>query len=139
MPGNVGLVTKLPRQWAEPQLQRMLASVRHLPSYLAGTWMDESLGVFLGWTTRKNSFSAAMPVRNERGDVVLVFSGEDFPEPGTSLRLKQRGHAIDSNGPSYLVHMYEEDPWFLARLNGRFQGLLADLGRGVAPLSVDRY
>ena len=32
----------------------------------------------------------------------------------------------DSDGPSYLVHLAEEDSSFLKSLNGRFHGVLAD-------------
>ena len=28
---------------------------------------------------------------------MLVFSGEEFPEPGTVQRLKERGHEFDSD------------------------------------------
>ena len=80
-----------------------------------------------------------MPLCNERGDVSLVFSGEEFPEPGTVCRLKQRGHSLNAKGPSYLVHLYEEDPTFPASLNGRFHGLLTDRKRGTAMLFNDRY
>jgi asparagine synthase (glutamine-hydrolysing) len=71
--------------------------------------------------------------------MVLVFSGEEFPEPGTARRLKERGHEVETEGPSYLVHLSEEDPDFPAGLNGRFHGLLVDQARGVATLFVDRY
>ena len=67
-----------------------------------------------------------MPLRNERGDVVLVFSGEEFPDRDGQQRLKRRGHKLDATGPSYLVHLYEDDPSFPAGLNGRFHGLVAD-------------
>ena len=70
-------------------------------------------------------------LRSERGDVVLVFSGEEFPEPGTAQRLNERGHKLDGAGPDYLVHLYEEDPSFPAGLNGRFHGLLIDRNRGL--------
>jgi asparagine synthase (glutamine-hydrolysing) len=80
-----------------------------------------------------------MPVRNESGDVVLVFSGEEYPEPGIARRLKGAGHSFVEDGPSYLAHMYEEDSSFPANLNGRFHGLLADRNRGRAILFNDRY
>ena len=35
-----------------------------------------------------------MPLCNERGDVCLTFSGEDFPEPGTVARLRERGQRL---------------------------------------------
>ena len=93
----------------------------------------------MGWAARKNSFSDGMPLGNERGDVVLVFSGEEFPEPGTARRLKKQGHGLEMEGPSYLVHLYEEDPAFPAGLNGRLQGLLTDRTRGTSILFNDRY
>jgi asparagine synthase (glutamine-hydrolysing) len=139
MPGLVGLISKMPRERAEPQLLRMLETLRHESFYVTGTWIDESLGAYVGWAARENSFSAGMPIRNERDDVVLVFSGEDYPEPGTACRLKAQGHGCQQEGPSYLVHLYEEDPYFLKNLNGRFQGLVADRARGMATLFNDRF
>ena len=139
MPGIVGLITGMPREQAERELSRMVEALRHESFYVAGTWSDESLGVYVGWAARKSSFSDGMPLRNERGDVVLVFSGEEFPEPGTIEHLKRRGHEIGSAGPSYLVHLYEEDPSFPAGLNGRFHGLVVDRSRGTTTLFNDRY
>ena len=139
MPGIVGLITKMPGKQALSQLQRMVETLRHESFYNTGTWIDESSGVYVGWVARRGSFCDGMPLKNERGDVVLAFSGEEFPEPGTSRRLKEKGHQLDLAGPSYLVHLYEEDPSFPARLNGRFHGLLADRNRGTAMLFNDRY
>src|ERR1019366_1357713 len=123
MPGIAGLITKKPQQHAVLRLTRMV----------------ESSGVYVGWVARRGSFSDGMPLRNEHGDVVLAFSGEEFPEPGTAQRLKAKEHEFDVAGPSYLVHLYEEDPSFPAGLNGRFHGLLADRNRGTAVLFNDRY
>jgi asparagine synthase (glutamine-hydrolysing) len=117
----------------------MVEALRHEPFYVTGTWIDESLGVYVGWAARGGSFSDGMPVRNERNDVALIFSGEDYPEPGIARRLKERGHECEQEGPSYLVHLYEEDPNFLKNLNGRFQGLVADRARGIATLFNDRF
>jgi asparagine synthase (glutamine-hydrolysing) len=139
MPGIVGLITKMPRQWAEAKLLRMVEALRHEPFYMTGTWVDESLGVYVGWALRKNSFSDGMPLWNERGDVSLVFSGEEYPEPGTARHLKERGHSLGAKGSSYLVHLYEEDPTFPVGLNGMFHGLLTDQTRGTAMLFNDRY
>lgn len=117
----------------------MVDALRHEDFYVSGTWMDESLGVYLGWVARKDSFSDGMPLRNERGDIVLAFSGEEFPEPGTVQALRGRGHEICETGPSYLVHLYEEDRAFPAGLNGRFHGLVADGTHGTTTLFNDRY
>jgi hypothetical protein len=50
---------------------------------------------------------------------VLAFSGEEFPEPETKQRLKERGHEFDETGPAYLAHLYEDDRSFPLGLNGR--------------------
>jgi asparagine synthase (glutamine-hydrolysing) len=139
MPGIVGLITRMPRERAERELLRMVEALRHEDFYVSGTWVDESLGVYVGWVARKDSFADGMPLRNEQGDVVLVFAGEEFPEPGTIQHLKQRGHELSGAGPSYLVHLAEESPAFPAGLNGRFQGLLINRsGGGTATLFNDR-
>jgi asparagine synthase (glutamine-hydrolysing) len=139
MPGIVGLITKKPREWAEQQLARMIAPLLHEPFYKKGTWSDESMGVYVGWVARENSFADGMPLRNEGNDVVLVFSGEEYPEPGTARRLKESGHGCDETGPSYLVHLYEDDPDFFKNLNGRFQGVVADRRKGTVTLFNDRF
>src|SRR5713226_6605408 len=139
MPGIVGLITRMPREEAERELLQMVAALHHENFYVTGLWVEKSLGVYVGWIVRKDSFSDGMPLRNERGDVVLAFSGEEFPEPGTAQRLKERGHELDVVGSSYLAHLYEEDPSFPAGLNGRFHGLLTDRSRGTAVLFNDRY
>lgn len=129
----------MPRRSAEPQLLRMVETLRHEPFYETGTWIDESLGVYVGWAARAGSFSSAMPLCNEQRDVTLVFSGEEFPDPETRQGLKQRGHQVGPHAASYLVHLSEEDPHFPAGLNGRFHGLLVDSRRGTVMLFNDRY
>jgi asparagine synthase (glutamine-hydrolysing) len=139
LPGIVGIVTNRPRAAAESELNQMLESLRHESFYTAGTWSDPAQGIYVGWVAREGSFAAPMPLQNERGDITLVFSGEEFPEPGTIAALRAAGHAVAPDGPSYLVHRYEEEPDFPKRLNGRFHGLVADRARGTAMLFNDRY
>src|SRR5258708_7082722 len=138
MPGIVGLITKMPREQAVQELQRMVAAIRHESFYETGTWIDESSGVYVGWAARKGSFSDGMPLCNERGDVSLIFSGEDFSETGTNGHGRN-GHKRETPGPSYLLDLYEHDPAFPAGLNGRFHGLLTARTRGTATLFNDRY
>jgi asparagine synthase (glutamine-hydrolysing) len=139
MPGIVGLISKMPRERAERELRAMVDSVHHETSYAAGTHIEESLGVYVGWTALEGSFADGMPLRNESRDATLVFSGEEFPEPGTVSALQKRGHVIEGGPASYLVHCYEEDAGFPSALNGRFHGLLTDRTRGLATLFNDRY
>ncbi len=138
MPGIVGFVTKKRRD-AALELRQMMDVLSHEAFYTGGTWMDESSGIYIGWTARLSRFSDGMPLRNERDDIVLAFSGEEFPEPGTVQRLKARGHEFEADGLSYLVHLYEDDSSFPVGLNGRFHGVLVDRNRGTAVLFNDRY
>jgi asparagine synthase (glutamine-hydrolysing) len=129
----------MPRERAESELQRMLKSLLHESFYISGTWIDEAQGVYVAWVAREGSFAADMPVQNEGRDVTLIFSGEEFPEPGKIQALRAAGHAVAPDGPSYLVHRYEGEPDYPKQLNGRFHGLVADRRNGSATLFNDRY
>ena len=117
----------------------MVDALCHEEFYVSGTWVEESLGVYVGWVARKGSFSEGMPLRNERRDVTLVFSGEEFRELGEIQGLTGRGHDVEGPCASYLVHQYEDDSLFPAGLNGRFQGLVVDQRRQTVMLFNDRY
>lgn len=139
MPGLVGIISKRPKSWAEDAVCTMLKTMLHEPFYTSGVWSDPSLGVYAGWVARSGSFAAEMPVQNERQDVTLLFSGEEFPEPGTVESLRTKGHEIAGGRASYLAHRYEEEPDFPRQLNGRFHGLVADRTTGTVLLFNDRY
>lgn len=139
MPGLVGLITEMPSKQAEAEVLRMLATLRHESSYVTGTWSDESLGIYLGWVVRDERTASSMPLFNEQRNLVLVFSGDDFPEPGISSQIRERGHSCEVEGPSYLVHLAEEDTSFPKSLNGRFHGVLIDQRKGIVSLFNDRY
>jgi asparagine synthase (glutamine-hydrolysing) len=106
---------------------------------VSGTWIDAANGIYVGWVAREGSFADGMPLHNESGDVTLVFSGEEFPGPGTASALRARGHTVAPDEPSYLVHRYEDEPDFPKGLNGRFHGLVADRRKGTAMLFNDRF
>ena len=139
MPGLVGLITRMPQECAERQLVQMLQALRHESFYTTGTWIDPANGIYVGWVAREGSFAEKMPLQNESGEVTLVFSGEEFPEPGVAASLRARGHAVTEDGPSYLVHRYEDEPDFPKGLNGRFHGLVADRRSGTGSLFNDRF
>jgi asparagine synthase (glutamine-hydrolysing) len=117
----------------------MLKALQHESFYFCGLVIEEDLGVYVGWVARKGSFSDGMPLRNEQGDLILTFSGEEFPEPRTRADLKERGHSIGAAPNAYLVHLAEEAKNFPANLNGRFHGVLVDKKVGSATLFNDRY
>jgi|HubBroStandDraft_4_1064222.scaffolds.fasta_scaffold02307_8 asparagine synthase (glutamine-hydrolysing) len=137
MPGIVGLITRIPRQRAEPLLLRMVERLQHESFYVTGTWIDEELGVYVGWVAREGSFSANMPLRDGRNENVLVFSGEDYSRCSSSAPMAVRSDGQD--GPGHILERRHDDPAFPESLNGRFQGLLIDRPRGCALLFNDRY
>jgi asparagine synthase (glutamine-hydrolysing) len=139
MPGIVGLQTAMPRGWAEPQLKRMVKALQHEPFYVSGTWIDESMGLYVGWVARRNSFSDGMPLRNERGDLTLIFSGEDFSGTQTDQERTVSPDLQAGGAPAYLVCRAESEANFPRSLNGRFHGVLADRRRRTARLFNDRY
>jgi asparagine synthase (glutamine-hydrolysing) len=139
MPGIVGIIGRIPPERAERDLRQMVGILRHEAFYVTGTWVDQTLGIYVGWAAREGSFCQEMPLRNECGDKILIFSGEEFPERGTVQTLKERGHHLKATGPDYLVHVSEEDRSFPAGLNGRFQGLLIDCSSRTSTLFNDRY
>lgn len=132
MPGIVGLITKRPRQWAEPQLLRMVAALRHEPFYRAGTWIDESLGVYAGWTVIEDSFSDGMPLRDRNTDRTMIFSGEVYGHQNAERE-------VDGSQAAFILRLAARDKHFVSRLNGLFHGLLADPITASVELFNDRY
>jgi asparagine synthase (glutamine-hydrolysing) len=139
VPGIVGLITKKAPSEAKAQLATMLRAIQHESFYSSGTWTDETLGVYAGWTALQGSFSDGMPLSNERGDVHLIFSGEEYPDTHSVQQLRNRGHHVGSTESAYLVHLYEENPKFVQALSGMFHGLVADRTNGMVNLFNDRY
>jgi asparagine synthase (glutamine-hydrolysing) len=117
----------------------MLRSIRNEDIYNSGSYVDEPLGAYIGWTVLKDSFSDGMPLHSERKDVSLVFSGEEYPDRQTVDGLQSKGHQMGLTDAAYLVHLYEEDPHFVRNLNGMFHGLALDRNRKVLNLFNDRY
>jgi asparagine synthase (glutamine-hydrolysing) len=117
----------------------MLKTISHEGFYSSGTVVDESLGVYIGWTALKGSFSDGMPLRNERDDVRLIFSGEEYSDPRTRDPFHTRAHTMSSSESGYLLHLYQENPNFVQNLNGMFHGLIVDPARGVVTIFNDRY
>lgn len=138
MPGIVGLITKSGREHAEPQLRRMLESIRHEAFYETAVWMDESSGVYVGWATRNGVDPGALPIENEHRDKVLLFSGEEYSDPKIASHEKN-WDSLSARQGAYLMDLAEESPSFPACLNGRFHGLLSDKEIGTSMLFNDRY
>jgi asparagine synthase (glutamine-hydrolysing) len=140
MPGLVGIISKRDRNINERDLQVMINCMMHEPFYHSGTYNNDQLGLYIGWTCHRNSFADCMPVYNEKRDLVLIFSGENFPDQDLISRLIKQDHEFDPLNASSLIHLYEEEgDYFLKHLNGWFNGMLIDCRKGKAILFNDRY
>jgi asparagine synthase (glutamine-hydrolysing) len=118
----------------------MLGAMRHEPFYETGMWVDEAAGLYVGWSVRRGAFADQLPLRTERGNITLIFSGEDYPAPGTSAPLSASADGVPGEGPAaYLARQAEIDPSFPKGLNGRFHGLVLDHSANEAHLFNDRY
>ena len=98
----------------------MVAAMEHEPFYTSGGCIEPRLNIRLGWVVQAGSSCDCLPVVSERGDVVMAFYGEDFPQRS-------------------LIRLYEEHgESFLRQLNGWFAGVLIDLNRRKVLLFNDR-
>ncbi len=140
MPGIVGIISQKSSNANSEDLRLMVNCMMHEPTYNSGTYVNEGLSVYVGWISNRGSFSDCMPLVNEKRDLVLIFSGEDFGGKQITNHLKKREHEFDLTNASYLVHLYEEDgEGFLSRLNGWFSGILIDQRQREVILFNDRF
>ena len=130
MPGIVGIIGKGPRGKHESDLKSMIDCTMHEPFYQRGSYVNEELGVYVGWTSHPGSFADCMPAMSEKKDVILLFSGEHFDDRPDTQEFK----AIA------LLQRYEDEgDRFLRNLNGWFCGVLVDLRKSKVILYNDRY
>src|SRR5881392_759423 len=140
MPGIVGIISQRPSEQYDALVKSMVNCLMHEPFYTNGTLGNEELGLWSGWACHKGAFEDCLPIWNEKKDICLLFSGEDFTDQADIDALRTRGHEFDSDNASYLVHLYEEMGYaFLEKLNGWFSGVLLDLRERKLVLFNDRY
>lgn len=140
MPGLTGIIGVGASEQTGSDLRLMVESMVQEGPYAGGTHIHEGLGLWLGWTSHRGSYSDGAPFWNEARDIALFFSGEDFPAPEELRRLRKDGHDFVQGDAGYLVHLYEEEgPRFVEGLNGRFCGVVLDLREGRVVLFNDRY
>ena len=140
MPGIVGIISQRPSERYDALVKSMVKCLIHQPFYTDGSYINEQLGLWSGWACHKGAFEDCLPIWNEKKDICLLFSGEDFTDQTDIDALRTRGHEFGSDDASYLVHLYEEAGCaFLEKLNGWFSGVLVDLREQKLVLFNDRY
>jgi len=80
VPGLAGIVSKRFLPESNRTVEVMVKCMMHRPFYRAGVSADQNLGLQCGWVCEAGSFADCLPVWNERRDVCLFFSGEEFAE-----------------------------------------------------------
>ena len=124
----------------EAELGLMVEAMRHESFHLAGKHSHAEAGLYVGWVSSAGTFSAAMPVWNEKKNCLLVFFGRHFFDKEDVTALKSRNHVIRQQDASLLIHLYEEKgPAFLNDLNGTYCGLIFDFVREKGFLFNDRF
>jgi len=119
MPGIVGLVGKLRREEAVARVEQMLDALHYEVFYLRGTYADEGLGLYIGWSAHPNSFCERLPARSLDGSTALFFAGEIFsPSAAKNGGYSEAADLIDP----YLA----SGDRFYGELNGTFSGVVAD-------------
>jgi asparagine synthase (glutamine-hydrolysing) len=130
MPGITGIIGKGPRGQHKADLRIMLECMMHEAFYQRGSYVDEELGIYVGWTCHPGSFADCMPVVDEEQRVVLIFSGEHFGDDA-SLQMERVG---------WLLRRYKQKGIeFLRELNGWYSGLLIDQHKSSVVLFNDRF
>ena len=140
MPGITGIIGKAGSNQKRTALDVMVGCMLHESFYKSGTYIQEELGLYLGWTCFATDATANLPVWNEQRDVCLIFSGEQHPDANQITQLKGKGHKLDQRDVSWVVHLYEEiGVSAFEQLNGWFSGVLVDFRSRKSFLFNDRY
>ncbi len=140
MPGTFGIVAKEGRPEYGPRFDDMARSAAGEPFYRSGSYANEQMGLWVGWTGPEGSFADPLPQWNEDRTIALFFSGEVITDPAEPGRLKAEGHRIEPGAAHHLVHLYEDLGFrFVESLNGRFSGLIVDLRENRIALFNDRF
>jgi asparagine synthase (glutamine-hydrolysing) len=140
MPGIAGIISKARNHPFENDVDLMVRSMMHESFYSSKKYFNKSIGFYAGWVGLKGLPSVDMPIWNERNDLCLIFSGEDFNGRDFIGYLKEKGHEFDPSDSNYLIHLYEEEgDKFFERLSGNINGALVDLSKERIILFNDRY
>ena len=78
MPGIAGIISKTALEKRVKDVGLMVECMMHESFYSSGTYINDEIGIFLGWVCLEGSFSDCMPVMNEKKDMVLIFFGREL-------------------------------------------------------------
>ena len=139
MGGIAGVIGRTRPKEAEVIVEQMLLTMGSLPVDKRSVYVNEGLGLCVGWVVHPNSFTDCMPVQSMDGRTTIVLSGEVFCPEERLQSLRGTGHRFSDSDASHLSSLYEElGEDFFAALNGTFCGVLANTQTGKIQLFNDR-
>ena len=125
---------------AERLLERMTRILTHRGPDGEGFFREGGVGLGMRRLAIIDIEGGAQPVRNEEGDVTVVYNGEIYNHAELRGELERIGHRFSSRCDSEVIpHAYEE--WgddFVRHLNGMFAFALWDRKRKRLLLARDR-
>ncbi len=138
MPGIFGVISRN-KELGKEILGSMAGAWRPETHEDLSPFMYDDLGIYIGFSCPRGSFSGCQPIWNEKKNFILFLSGEAYIDSNEKDELKKRGHRLGEQG-EFLIHFYEErGEKIFPMLNGRFAGLLLDFERQRVILFNDRY
>jgi len=139
MAGFAGVIGLKRSKEAEALVDEMLQAMSHEPFYKRGKYINDELGLCVGWVVHPDSFSDCMPVRSKDGNTTIILSGEIFTSEERLQFLRRSGHNATASNGSYLGQLHQEmNENVFEELNGTFCGILVDSRRKTLQLFNDR-
>jgi asparagine synthase (glutamine-hydrolysing) len=140
VPGITAIISKNIIGNEVEKLNIMLKAMLYESFYSHGIYTDNKNGIFVGYSSIKDSYSDCMPIYNEKKDLILFFSGECYYDMELVNDLYKKGHTFEPNNASLLIHLYEEiKDSFFKKINGCFSGIILDLKDKSIILFNDRF
>ncbi len=125
---------------AQANITRMCDAIRHRGPDDVGTWVEGHLALGMRRLSIIDLAGGHQPIRNEDGQVTIVFNGEIYNYPALTSSLKAQGHRFSTNSDTEaIVHLYEErGVGVVDELNGMFGFAIWDAKEERLLLARDR-
>ena len=139
MPGITGFISRRRTGDEFEKLNEMCNSMMHETFYDKRLFTEESLGIYACGVSIKGSFADKINV-NSNENVIVLFSGECYPNEEDYSILSKQGYDARTDVSSYITGLYKKyGKGFVGHLNGWFSGLLIDLNKNKIFLFNDRF
>ncbi len=79
MPGIVGIIRRQPYEGLDRDLGLMVESMRHKGYYVGDRYVNQEMGLHIGWLSHPRQLGECMPLVSHDKRVILIIVGEHFP------------------------------------------------------------